>query len=84
VKNIEQGGLKRVEPYVVRLYNDDEMDLMDVTAIDCYKYALKLLSFLFSNDEIKNGAVEPTLACKSKALDTVRVTHIKSEFGFLI
>jgi hypothetical protein len=54
------------------------MDLMDVSVIDIYKYGLKLLSILSSDDEIKEGAVEPTATNKYGAIEQMGINHIKS------
>lgn len=57
---------------------------MDVSAIDIYKYGLKLLSHLFSEEEIKNGAVEPSATNKSKAFDSIRINHLKSKYFYIL
>jgi hypothetical protein len=45
VHNIEKkSGPRKLEPLVVQLPNNDEVDLMDVAAIEIYKYGLKCLS----------------------------------------
>jgi hypothetical protein len=60
------------------LPNNDEVDLMDVAAIDIYKYGLKCLSILFTDSELKKGAVEPTAANKYKPLDQAKINLLKS------
>jgi hypothetical protein len=51
---------------------------MIITGIDVFKYATKVLSKLFSPQEIKEGAVEPTGAGRYPALDQARIAILQS------
>jgi hypothetical protein len=51
---------------------------MEVTSIDIYKYGLKCLSILYTDDELKEGSVEPTALNRYKPLEQARVNLLKS------
>ena len=64
---------------MVRDHEENEVDLMAITGIDIYKYASKILSVLFSNDELKAGSVDPVQQGRYPQLDAVRINHLKSK-----
>jgi hypothetical protein len=67
-----------IESYIVRDHQDNDVDLIEITGVDIYKYAARVLSTLFAATEIQQGAIEPTKMCKFPALDSVRIGFLKS------
>jgi hypothetical protein len=42
-------------------------------------YATSLLSYLFTEEEMRDGYVEPSENCKKRALDQEKINRIKSK-----
>ncbi len=60
-----------------KMYNDQ--NLLHINAIDKFRYCAKILDVLFTREELKEGAVEPTGIGKYKALDEAKIQILKSK-----